>query len=286
MGQRSVPAPFLMKTYELVDDHVTNDVISWGDEGTTFVVWKTAEFAKDLLPKYFKHNNFSSFVRQLNTYGFRKIVPDKWEFANDNFKRNDKSLLVEIRRRKATISSAEKLTGVGNNQSQSVSGDEAGSTSTSMSAGAVGAAADLSGENDKLRRDNEMLSSELARTKKQCDELVAFLTRHLNVGADQIDRVLQCGLIGAKDEELAVDDETNDDDEKNEDSYKDDGVNERKKIEEDGLKLFGVWLKEVDGIENGRKRGRCADLQVDNTNSKNDLGFNGPDCGRKFMRSR
>ncbi|XP_074308775.1 heat shock factor protein HSF24 [Silene latifolia] len=286
MGQRSVPAPFLMKTYELVDDPVTNDVISWGDEGTTFVVWKTAEFAKDLLPKYFKHNNFSSFVRQLNTYGFRKIVPDKWEFSNDNFKRDDKSLLVEIRRRKATILSAAKLTDGGNNQSQSVSGDEAGSTSTSMSPGTVGAT-DLSGENDKLRRDNELLSSELARTKKQCDELVAFLTRHLNVGPDQIDRVLQCGLLGAKDEELIVHDDANDeDDDENEDSYKDDGVKERKKIEEEGLKLFGVWLKEVDGIESGRKRGRCGDLKVDNTNSKNDLGFNGPDCGRKFMRSR
>jgi len=67
-GQRSVPTPFLTKTYQLVDDPVVDDVISWNDDGSAFIVWRPAEFARDLLPKYFKHNNFSSFVRQLNTY--------------------------------------------------------------------------------------------------------------------------------------------------------------------------------------------------------------------------
>lgn len=67
-SHKSVPAPFLTKTYQLVDDPSTDHIVSWGEDDSTFVVWRPPEFARDLLPNYFKHNNFSSFVRQLNTY--------------------------------------------------------------------------------------------------------------------------------------------------------------------------------------------------------------------------
>lgn len=67
-SQKTVPAPFLTKTYQLVDDPLTDHIVSWSEDESTFVVWRPPEFARDLLPNFFKHNNFSSFVRQLNTY--------------------------------------------------------------------------------------------------------------------------------------------------------------------------------------------------------------------------
>jgi heat shock transcription factor len=62
------PTPFLTKTYDVVDDPDTDTVVSWGFAGHSFVVWDANAFATVILPRYFKHSNFSSFVRQLNTY--------------------------------------------------------------------------------------------------------------------------------------------------------------------------------------------------------------------------
>ncbi|KAI9121573.1 hypothetical protein K1719_008606 [Acacia pycnantha] len=112
-GGRRCVAPFLLKTYDLVEEgreaegeeeeeeeRKRSVIVSWNEEGDGFVVWRPAEFSELILPTYFKHKNFSSFIRQLNTYGFKKVSSKRWEFKQEKFQRGKKKLLAEITRKK------------------------------------------------------------------------------------------------------------------------------------------------------------------------------------------
>jgi hypothetical protein len=92
------PTAFITKTFGMIEDEETDSVISWTPSGTSFVVWDESAFAKDLLPASFKHNNMSSFLRQLNIYGFRKVNHDRLEFSREDFLKGRGELLANIHR--------------------------------------------------------------------------------------------------------------------------------------------------------------------------------------------
>ncbi|XP_037549624.1 heat shock factor protein 1 isoform X2 [Nematolebias whitei] len=111
----NVPA-FLTKLWTLVEDPETDPLIFWSPSGTSFHVFDQGRFAKEVLPKFFKHNNMASFIRQLNMYGFRKVVhieqgglvkpeKDDTEFQHPFFIRGQEHLLENIKRKVTNVSS-------------------------------------------------------------------------------------------------------------------------------------------------------------------------------------
>mgnify|MGYP003365473805 CR=1 FL=1 len=126
---------FVNKIWSMMNDTNNHEWIQWTDDGMSFIVKNRENFVHEVLPKYFKHNNFASFVRQLNMYGWHKIQDvkagsiqasneDKWEFENPNFIRGREDLLVNIVRQKGNSQTHAQVHGTNQNiQGQVNSGD-------------------------------------------------------------------------------------------------------------------------------------------------------------------
>jgi len=74
VGQSKKLNRFIAKTYLIVNSD--EPTACWIHGGKSFVILDPKKFSKTVLPKYFKHNKLTSFVRQLNFYGFHKIRID------------------------------------------------------------------------------------------------------------------------------------------------------------------------------------------------------------------
>ncbi|KAK0674555.1 putative heat shock factor protein [Cercophora samala] len=111
--RKQIP-PFVQKLSSFLDESRNTELIRWSDKGDSFIVLDEDEFAKTLIPELFKHNNYASFVRQLNMYGFHKRVglsdnsmkaserknKSPSEYSNPYFRRGHPNLLWLINKPK------------------------------------------------------------------------------------------------------------------------------------------------------------------------------------------
>ncbi len=100
-GHPVLPA-FLSKTYALLNDQSSHSCIKWSPGGKSFLILDQDRLATEVLPRYFKHGNVASFVRQLNMYSFHKIGDlHGLEFSHSFFQRDRPDLLNKVRRKTA-----------------------------------------------------------------------------------------------------------------------------------------------------------------------------------------
>ena len=93
---------FINKTWAMVNGG--HPEISWDETGTLIVVKNPERLAAHVLPMYFRHNQYASWVRALNAHDFKKSGPDRWQ--HQYFVQDQPDLLVQIKRKAAPARSS------------------------------------------------------------------------------------------------------------------------------------------------------------------------------------
>jgi hypothetical protein len=64
---------FPAKMHAILSQTEFKDIVSWADHGRSWRILKPREFEIKILPQFMEHAKFSSFLRQANGWGFRRL---------------------------------------------------------------------------------------------------------------------------------------------------------------------------------------------------------------------
>lgn len=93
--------PFPVKLYSLImdcEERDETDIISFGSDDKCFRIHDRSRFMNVVVPRFFRSLKYSTFKRQLYTYGFEILHhgPDEGSFAHPSFERNKPEQLKNI----------------------------------------------------------------------------------------------------------------------------------------------------------------------------------------------
>lgn len=95
---------FPAKMHAILTNPALQDVVAWAPHGRSWRILKPRDFEVNVLPRYFEHSKFSSFVRQANGWGFRRLAQgrDRNAYYHEYFLRSMPWLCKKMRRPKVS----------------------------------------------------------------------------------------------------------------------------------------------------------------------------------------
>lgn len=95
----AVPQSFPAKIYQILENE-SCDIIRWNNDGCSFRIVDHGRFEREIVPKYFRHNQISSVQRQLNLYGFKCISRGELRrsFFHPRFKKGEWEVVKKLTR--------------------------------------------------------------------------------------------------------------------------------------------------------------------------------------------
>jgi len=91
---------FIAKLHSILSNPAFEDIVSWLPHGRAWRVHQRRAFEEQVIPLYFRHGKYSSFMRQVNGWGFQRINqgPDYGGYYHELFLRGMPHLAMEMRR--------------------------------------------------------------------------------------------------------------------------------------------------------------------------------------------
>eukprot|EP00917_Polyrhabdina_sp_WS-2016_P000533 GHVP01001221.1.p1 GENE.GHVP01001221.1~~GHVP01001221.1.p1 ORF type:complete len:266 (-),score=45.18 GHVP01001221.1:889-1686(-) len=100
VSKREIPK-FIKKLHYIIDKETENG-ISWCREGRAIEIYDKDRFESVFLPKYYKHKNINSFIKQLSIHDFKRMEdPSLYNtlvYENDFFRKDHPEYLCFIER--------------------------------------------------------------------------------------------------------------------------------------------------------------------------------------------